>query len=152
MNEYQAQCQQPTMNHKLANRGQYASVNRFAQQGASMPATLIMVALAALVVTSALKMVPVYIENWQLQTILADIETEYNESGEAASKEAIRLKMAKRMNIDQIKALSYNDIEISRDEDQLLIEANYETRLPLVGNIDVVLKFENNLATVPYRG
>ena len=40
---------------------------------------------------------------------------------------------------------------IERVDDNYVVNANYESRVELIGNVDVVLKFENNIIELTYR-
>ena len=43
------------------------------------------------------------------------------------------------------------DIEIEKTKSHYVVTANYETRVALIANIDVVLKFENNKIELPLQ-
>lgn len=121
------------------------------QHGGSMLGTLVMIIALGFVVLCVLKLVPIYLENWQLKSILKSIEEEYSGTQMVASKDDIRIKLAKRMRMDQVNAIDYKTVVLTREDDFLLIDASYESRVPLVANIDVVIKFDDNKAKVPYK-
>ena len=51
--------------------------------------------------------------------------------------------MKKRFKMNNIRNFDFkNHITISRPEDRVVIDMNYEVRLPLVQNVDIIASFE----------
>ena len=125
--------------------------NRSRAQGMSSIMLLLAVAMGAIALISALKLMPLYVENWGVKNVLDGIAEEYATDKTFVGKKQIRSRLARRFNINQVKGLSYKDVKIERIDENYVVTADYETRVELVGNIDVVLKFENNVIELPYR-
>lgn len=112
------------------------------QRGASVLTLLFYMLIGGLFVTCVLKMGPVYLDNWNFRSILNDLESQL-EDVSVVDKRTIRSKIGKRLNIDMIDAIAVDDIEIKRDGDEYIVNGDYESRVALLGNIDVVMKFSN---------
>ena len=118
------------------------------QRGMSMLGMLVAILLGGLLITCVLKMVPAYIESWNVRSILQDLDQQF-EGVAVVEKRAIRSKLNKRMHIDMIDAIQPGDISIEKERDVYIVSANYEKRVSLIGNVDVVMKFEDNVVEIP---
>ena len=86
---------------------------RHGQKGLGMIGSLLVILVGGLLLTCAIKMIPIYFQNWNIQSILNDLEPEFADVG-TVTKKAIENKLAKRLNIDMISAIKVNDIEIKK--------------------------------------
>lgn len=127
--------------HSLLSRG----ISRSRQQGASLWSLLLIFLIGGLAATCTMKMGPVYFENWNLRALLEDVQTEFSGKG-PIDKTAVRTRLRKRMNIDMIDSIDAKDITIEREGDSYNVTAKYEARIELLGNIDVVMKFDDSVS------
>ena len=135
--------------YRSLTRGRLAS--RHGQKGLGMIGSLLVILVGGLLLTCAIKMIPIYFQNWNIQSILNDLEPEFADVG-TVTKKAIENKLSKRLNIDMISAIKVNDIEIKKIKGVFKITANYEKRIHIIGNVDIVMAFDNNSTTIPVRG
>lgn len=92
-----------------------------------------------------LKLLPVYMENMSIQSILDEV----GETGDKyANSRDVRTAIVRRFEINNIKNMSMTDIIVDRDGGVYEVQADYEVRVPFVYNIDFVLMFKNH-AVVP---
>ena len=110
-------------------------------QGFSTIAMLFYFLVGILVVTSVLKLGPLYVENWTVRKFLDTIasEPEALAKGESGVREAIR----KHIGVNEIYTLKDEDVAIETTDTDIVVNINYEIRVPFFYNIDVVLKFDN---------
>lgn len=114
------------------------------QRGAGMLSWICILAVAALVLTLALRLIPHYIDFRTMVGLLEDLP-----AGEVhdMTKKDIRETLTKRFKINNIRDLKVTDvltIERSRGETILLLD--YEVRENMVANIDLVVMFEQRFA------
>lgn len=101
-----------------------------------------MVFIAGMIVFAAIigiKMIPAYIEYAGIVNHLRDIARSPEARG--ASPRDIQTMFSKRAQIDDIKAVTGQDLDIERDGDSLVISARYSTRIPLIGNVSACIDF-----------
>jgi hypothetical protein len=114
------------------------SINR--QQGASALGVLVLVGMFGFLLMCSMRVVPSYLEGRGLRAaiehVLEDPEIP------KASIRLIRRKLENSFNMNQITALPARDIIITRDGNLIIIDAKYESRVPLVLNIDAVIKHD----------
>ncbi len=126
----------------------FASPRR--QQGLSLISVIFIMAIAGLLLTCVLKMLPVYIQSWNVQGVLDGIREEQTSKALAFTKSEVRSLLSKRLNINQISVVDGRQFELEKTADGLSISAEYEVREALLANIDVVMKF-NNSVMLPAR-
>jgi hypothetical protein len=102
-----------------------------------------MIFIAALIIIGAiiaLKLVPAYIEYATVVQHLREIARSPEARG--GSPRDIQMMFSKRAQIDDIKAVAADDIEVTREGDSLVLSAAYQTRIKLFGNLSACIDFE----------
>ncbi len=86
-----------------------------------------------------MKLVPSYIHSAQIAQIFKTI------AADPAMRDAtiaqIKDSYSKRADIDYITDITAEDIEISKGDGQLTLSANYSVKIPVAGNITLLLEF-----------
>lgn len=127
---------------------------RHQQSGMSVPGMLVIGIMVGFFVMCALRMAPPYFEYLSIRKIIESIATEHGAPEFSVSD--IRRRVANQFNTNQIYQLKPKDVEIYRKDGSTYIDANYEVRLPVMGPIDAVLRFDDLLymagSNVPVRG
>lgn len=111
------------------------------QKGATLTSTICILFLAGFALTAAFKIVPHYLDN----RIIAGAIKQVGESGiEDKSSVEIRRKIADFFTINNVRDVKASQIQIVRDRQGVKISLDYEKRIEMFGNVDVVLKFTNH--------
>jgi len=131
---------------QASEQQRFCSARFYRQAGMSSIGLVSSIALGLLLLTCTLKMLPAYIQNWNVQSVLDSVLTEHLERATPLTKAEIRTRINKRLNINQITALSSKQIEIEKTAEAYTVVADYEVRESLFANIDVVMKFDNNVS------
>lgn len=101
---------------------------------------VLLVSLIIFFATVLVRLGPTYVDSWSLDRVLSGL------AEEAAEKEMtpfeVREKMQRLFITNRIETLSTKQIKISREKRKLLIDARYEKRVPLMANVDAVVRFE----------
>ncbi len=124
----------------------FCSARFYRQAGISSIGLVSSIALGLLLLTCTLKMLPAYIQNWNVQSVLDGVLTEHLERATPLTRAEIRTRINKRLNINQITALTSKQIDIEKTAESYTIIADYEVRESLFSNIDVVMKFDNSVS------
>ena len=111
------------------------------QRGMSIPGMLIVAAMVGFFVMCAIRMVPRYLEYLSIREIVSTIATEYNPEEDSISD--IRRKIETIFNTNQIYDLKPKDVEVFTKDGRTFIDARYESRVPIMGNIDAVMHFDD---------
>ncbi len=115
------------------------------QTGASMYVTFLWILIGLSVITLALKIVPIYLDNYTVAAALDGLRREANLS--RLSNEEILKRLDKHLLVNNVRNFDKNSIKIVRDKDKtkMFINIDYEVRTKIVKNIDAVVSFENHL-------
>ena len=114
------------------------------QQGMSVISFLLMFVGLGFVLTIALKLAPVYLENFQIQTTLNNLKSESGIADETPAQ--IAAKLQKRWDINGIKRIQVKDtVSVGREAGVLTIQVEYEVEQPLMGNVSALVKFDNSV-------
>lgn len=111
------------------------------QRGLSALSMLVILLVAVFFGTCAIKISPTLIEYSTVKRTTESVVAMATEKKMTNSE--IRGAFSKRFQVNMTDAIDIKDVKITRKDGATTINANYEVRLPLMFNIDVVLKFEN---------
>ncbi|EIK43978.1 hypothetical protein O59_003059 [Cellvibrio sp. BR] len=122
---------------------QYKTIKR--QRGLGMLQWALVIAVAGFFLLFAFKVVPLYAENRYVESALRSLETG-GEKVEQMTDAEIKKKLSNFYLINNVRSEGpTKNIKIDRRSEDLLITIDYETRVPLFYNIDLVLSFQNHL-------
>jgi len=117
------------------------------QIGMSLFGVLLGLAVLAFVATTAMKLVPHYMDYWSLkksiESVATDKSTEINTVGEFYSH------VSRGMQVNNIRDLDLNKVlSVTEEGNVFRAHLQYEKREPLIQNLDVVMKFDHNFSVV----
>ncbi len=113
------------------------------QRGVGGSGFITIIAVIGISVLLLLKLFPVYMENFNVTTSLASLSSE--DDIKELKKSAIKQLLQRRFSINDVKNVTKEHIEINKTKTETTIKINYEVRKPLVGNIDIVIRFSESL-------
>jgi hypothetical protein len=112
------------------------------QRGVSLSGLLMGAVVVALVALVGMRAIPEWMEYGKLVKVVKAT------AGDASLREAtlaqVRTAYQKRAEIDDIKSMSADDLDISKENGQLVIKFAYEKKVPLFSNISLVFDFEGS--------
>lgn len=109
------------------------------QQGLSMVVFLLVAILLVLVAVGGMKIGPAYIEYFSAKKAVSGIVA----SGEArnATVADVRKAFDKRAQMDSVSVISGADLEVTKEGGELVISFAYPKRIPLFGNVSLLIEF-----------
>ena len=116
------------------------------QNGIGATAFLIIVLVIGFTLLCAFRMAPAYLDNRYIQQSLKSL-AEDPELKELSNRD-IRSKLGDFFNINGIRSVRLSEVlDIDRRQGRVLVNMNYEVRVPIAYNVDVVMSFNNVLDT-----
>ena len=109
------------------------------QKGVSLSGLLMASVFIVVIALFGLKIVPVFLEYNAIQRGLKSIANDPAMRG--ATKEQVRRAFVNHAMIDDIKSVSADQIEISRDGNELVLSAEYAVKVPLFRNVSAYFDF-----------
>jgi hypothetical protein len=112
------------------------------QKGLTFISIMIILGLIAFFVMIALKVGPIYMNHNKVVSTLTAVE---GMSGiENMSKREIELTIAKRLSMNYVDKIKYDDFEIRRQGELLTVSIDYERVEKLMGNLSVLVEFSES--------
>ena len=113
------------------------------QKGMTAVGLMLLLACIAFVTLIALKIIPIYLDSFNVDDVLKTMKDERG-LGEKPNSEMVRMIM-KRLDINMVTDVTPEDIYIEKIKDVIIIEADYEVRKPMFGNLDVIVHFKKSV-------
>ena len=112
------------------------------QRGVSFSGLLVWVVLLIFVAIGAMKLIPAYVENAKINKIFSTIAQD--PEMQTATAKAVRESYSKRAQIDDVKVIDPNDIDVVKDASGLSLSISYPVKVPLFGNASLLLDFHSS--------
>lgn len=110
-----------------------------AQRGITITGFLVFAFLAIAALLLGFKVGPAYSEFYTIQKIFRVMADD--PSMLTATRGEINSSFNNRSNIDNVKAISYNDIEVVKEGNGITFSASYSVRVPLFYNLSACMDF-----------
>ena len=118
------------------------------QRGATMWEMCLYIFVFLFLVTTGLKLGPLYIQDRNISSALDAL----NESvGSDATDADIKNRLSRTFQVSMIDDALLKDLSIDRSSVTPVVTLDYETRTPFVGNVDVILHFSHTVNLISVR-
>ena len=117
------------------------------QRGVTALGWLILLIPVAVCVYAGIRIGPVYLNYMNVVHNLNLVASEVDNGSATAT--TIRTAVEKHFNVDYIEYPSVKDLQITRDNGNWKIEANYDDQAPLFANVAILVTFDK---TVKLKG
>jgi len=111
------------------------ALGRTTQQGVTLTGLIVALAVIGVVLVFALRMIPAYIEYNAIKTAIAKTKAE------GGTVRAMQQAFDRNTSINDVEAIRGRDLIFTRDDGDLEISFSYEKRLPVAGNVSIVIDF-----------
>jgi Domain of unknown function (DUF4845) len=116
--------------------------SRHGQAGITALGFLILATLVGVVGLGVIKIVPIYIKNMRMNTILEQIQSEL--SGQGATPSTIRVALAKRFAVEDIN-MDIDALKITQSKDGYTLRVNFESREPYIADIYLLVVYDRQV-------
>ena len=115
------------------------------QKGMTTTSALFTLFIVGFVLTVVFRLAPHYLDNRIIQSAIDQVgQSDIN----GKSNSQIRRKIADFFTINNIRDVDVRKVVIDREDSGTQISLDYEKRIEMFGNVDVVLKFSNSYESV----
>lgn len=129
-------------NAGLPHQGGYA-IPAYDQGGAGLLTLVVLAAVIGFVALVIIKLAPVYMENFQVRSVLQSL-TQEPEITRATRTEVHKLVM-RRFDVNDIRNVPPKAVRVKTQPGHVEVGIVYEVRVPLIANLDVVAKFNDSV-------
>jgi hypothetical protein len=109
------------------------------QRGIGFSGFIVIAMVVVLAAIMGMKLIPAYVKSAQITEIFKEIVRD--PAMQNAPIKDIQMSFIRRAEINNIRDVSVQDVEISKDSGQLTISTSYTVRIPLAGNATLLLDF-----------
>jgi len=113
------------------------------QDGLTVISILFIIALLGTAVFLTFRLVPIYLEHFGVVSSLKSMEEEPDMH--AKSPGELLEMLRKRLEINDVKRVTKEDILIKRQQGDTRIQVTYEVQIPMVSNISLLVTFDNSV-------
>ena len=114
------------------------------QRGFSLNSVVIGGVIFAVMALLAMKVLPDWIEYGKV--VKAIKATATDSALKDASVPQVRAAFAKRAEVDEIKSVTTQDLDITKEGSELVISVEYSRKVHLFGNVSLLFDFEGSSA------
>lgn len=118
------------------------------QKGLTLISWLAIIAVVLFNAIIALNVVPVYLNDHSVKTLMQNLESDSAVRG--ATPKKIKEIITKRLRINNIYSVNKDHITIKKSKTGYLVTIEYEPRGRLVGSLDYIVSFKHE-ARIPIR-
>lgn len=111
-------------------------------RGMTALGVLFVLALLAVGVLLAIKIVPVYLEYFNVSSSVNSLQGDPDIVRQ--SKDEIRERLLRRFQVNDVWRVKPEHIRIHRSQDAVTVQVDYEVRVPLVGNVSLLFAFHKS--------
>ena len=116
------------------------------QKGLTLISWLIILGIVLFNGIVALNVVPVYLNDHSVKTLMRNLETDSTIRGTTAK--SLKQTIAKRLRINNVYSVKKEHISVKKGKNGYLIVIRYEPRGKLIGNLDYIVTFKHE-ARIP---
>jgi len=117
------------------------------QEGLTFVSLLVVLAVIGFFAYIGIKLTPVYLENFSVNSSLKSLAEEESEGLGAGE---LRSRLLKRLEINNVTHVSDRDIEISTQANGMTVGIQYDVVTPFYGNVSILVSFDDSV-TLPAR-
>lgn len=111
------------------------------QSGVTLSGLLIAAVILALLALLGMKVAPEVMEYYQIVKAVKKIK---NDPAAQDSVAQVRRTFENQATVDNITAITAQDLDISKESGQLVVSFAYERRVHLFGNVSLLLDFQGS--------
>ncbi len=110
----------------------------FRQRGLSLLGLIVTLGILGFVAVMAAKLLPSYIEYWNVRKMFAQME----KNGTMSSPpQMIRYEFDKLNAISDVRSIGGKDLEVTNQGGQSVVSADWSVKIPMVANISACIDF-----------
>lgn len=116
-------------------------MNKNKQQGLTLIGLILVAALLGAALLVAFKCVPVMTEYFAVVRVVKAVAAD-GDKGETLGR--LKYSFDRRAQIDDISSIRGSDLIIFKEGGKVVVQAQYERRVPLVANVSLVFAFDTS--------
>jgi hypothetical protein len=112
------------------------------QQGMTFIGLLVVLALVAFFAYIGIRLTPVYLEYFSVDSSLKSLA---KEESQGLSANELKSRLMKRLEINNVARVNENDISVKSEARSKTVSVQYEVREPFYGNLSLLISFSDSV-------
>jgi type II secretory pathway pseudopilin PulG len=113
------------------------------QRGMTFLGILTILVILGFAFYAALRLVPVYLEYMEVARAMNQVRDEH--AAIQTSAQMIRNSLERRWDVEDIKGLSWKDVEIRKTNEGFEVRSEYAVEQPFISNLYLLAKFDKTV-------
>jgi len=115
------------------------------QSGFSLISLILTTLFVGVTVLVAIRLFPVYFEHYKIVSTIESLtdDVKSKSPSEIVTSAMLRSALQRKFDINDIRNVAVNDLKLSRVNGDYKIQAKYDVRIYMIGNIDAVVRFNS---------
>ncbi len=118
------------------------------QRGMTAIGWLIVLGILSFFVLLVLRLAPGYLEYYKVKSVIESLQQEPYLGNKTPME--IRSLLQRRIDVNAIDSIQAKDVKIVQSSGRTTITAEYEVRVPILGNVDAVSSFKKSIEVVAH--
>ena len=118
-------------------------ISRSSQRGMTLLSFLVTMAVAIVLGTLALRLLPAYLNNYKIKSSLEALQSQPEWA--SRSREDIIGSLQKHWDVDSVDDVTARDIAITREGRNTRVRVAFDVTRPFFRNIDLVIHFDESI-------
>jgi len=114
------------------------------QNGMTYLGMLIMLIVIAFFAIVLIKVAPLYMEHFKVKSSLDSLAQEAKDNQSVLSPIEVEKHLLSRLSINDVQHVTKDNIKITREGRKMVVEVDYEARVTLFDNLDLIARFPDN--------
>lgn len=117
---------------------------RSRQDGMTYLGMLVLLIVIAIFATVLIKVLPLYMENFKVKSSLDSLAQEAKDDPTSLPQSEIEKHLLNRLSINDVEHVKKQNIKITKEGNKTVVAVDYEARVTLFDNLDLVAHFADN--------
>ena len=118
---------------------------RQSQRGVTFVGWMVLLAPVAILVYAGIRLTPIYLNYMRVARSLEQFASENKADVSTSTPEMLRRGLERHFDVEGVEHPALKDIDIHRDGDHWVAEANYEDLAPMFGNVSILVQFDKRV-------
>jgi len=113
------------------------------QRGMTLISWMLVAAIAAFLGSFFFKLLPFYMEQMRIDSVLDGTMEEYAEVTQAPVKRDLQRAVERRMGVNDVRSIRASDLQYKNEEGRMYIGFSFEQRTEFMGNVSLVVTYDH---------
>jgi Domain of unknown function (DUF4845) len=110
------------------------------ERGATFLGMVVIIAILGAALYMGIRLTPIYLEYMKVSRALSQVAKEYSATN--ANPLVIRSSLERRWDVEDIKSISWKEVEIRKTSYGYEVRAQYRAEAPFIANVSLVADFD----------